>query len=384
MEEVSLNDGLETIGKAAFDGAAFGKQELTGIVNGTLRIPGSVRSIGGAAFRNSAYLETVIFENGTEELVMDSSYDYSSSNGAFKNCNSLKQVTLPDNLKTLPISTFEGCSSLEEVRFGSGLETIGSWAFKGCSSLQGASMPASLKTIQEGAFSGCSGMVEVTLNDGLETIGAVAFDGAAFGKKELTGIVNGTLRIPGSVRSIGGAAFRNSAYLETVTFENGTEELVMDSSYDYSSSNGAFKNCNSLKQVTLPDNLKTLPQNTFEGCSSLEKAEFGSDSAVLETIGSWAFKGCSSLQGAAMPASLKTIGEGAFSGCSGLEEVSLNDGLETIGKAAFDGAAFGKQELTGIVNGTLRIPGSVRSIGGAAFRNSAYLETVTFENGTES
>ncbi len=386
LEEVSLNDGLETIGKAAFDGAAFGKQELTGIVNGTLRIPGSVRSIGGAAFRNSAYLETVTFENGTEELVMDSSYDSWSNNGAFKNCKSLKQVTLPDNLKTLPQNTFEGCSSLEEAGFGSDsavLETIGGWAFKGCSSLRGAAMPASLKTIGEGAFSGCSGLEEVSLNDGLETIGKAAFDGAAFGKQELTGIVNGTLRIPGSVRSIGGAAFRNSAYLETVTFENGTEELVMDSSYDSWSNNGAFKNCKSLKQVTLPDNLKTLPQNTFEGCSSLEEAGFGSDSAVLETIGGWAFKGCSSLRGAAMPASLKTIGEGAFSGCSGLEEVSLNDGLETIGKAAFDGAAFGKQELTGIVNGTLRIPGSVRSIGGAAFRNSAYLETVTFENGTE-
>ena len=383
LVEVNLNEGLQTIGKAAFDGVAFGKKELTGIVNGTLRIPGSVRSIGGAAFRNSAYLETVTFENGTEELVMDSSYDSWSNNGAFKNCKSLKQVILPDNLKTLPNSTFEGCSSLEEVQFGSGLETIGSWAFKGCSSLQGASMPASLRTIQEGAFSGCSGMVEVSLNEGLETIGKAAFDGAAFGKKELTGIVNGTLRIPGSMRSIGGAAFRNSAYLETVTFENGTEELVMDSSYDSWSNNGAFKNCKSLKQVTLPDNLKTLPQNTFEGCSSLEEAGFGSDSAVLETIGGWAFKGCSSLRGAAMPASLKTIGEGAFSGCSGLEEVSLNDGLETIGKAAFDGAAFGKKELSGTVTGgALTIPGSVTSIGGAAFRGSAYLETVVFESGT--
>ena len=330
LVEVNLNEGLQTIGKAAFDGVAFGKKELTGIVNGTLRIPGSVRSIGGAAFRNSAYLETVTFENGTEELVMDSSYDYSSSNGAFKNCNSLKQVTLPDNLKTLPQNTFEGCSSLEKAEFGSDsavLETIGSWAFKGCSSLQGAAMPASLKTIGEGAFSGCSGLEEVSLNDGLETIGKAAFDGAAFGKQELTGIVNGTLRIPGSVRSIGGAAFRNSAYLETVTFENGTEELVMDSSYDYSSSNGAFKNCNSLKQVILPDQLKTLPQNTFDGCSALEEIEFG---IYLESIGNKAFANCSSLQWVYLPESLKTIEAEAFSNCGALEALYIPKTVTTI------------------------------------------------------
>ncbi len=148
---------------------------------------------------------------------------------------------------------------------------IGNNVFKGKTNITSVTIPGTVLSIGDGAFLGCSGLVEVNLNEGLQTIGKAAFDGVAFGKKELTGIVNGTLRIPGSVRSIGGAAFRNSAYLETVTFENGTEELIMDSSYDYSSSNGAFKNCNSLKQVTLPDNLRTLPQNTFEGCSSLEK-----------------------------------------------------------------------------------------------------------------
>ncbi len=328
LEEVSLNDGLETIGKAAFDGAAFGKQELTGIVNGTLRIPGSVRSIGGAAFRNSAYLETVTFENGTEELVMDSSYDYSSSNGAFKNCNSLKQVTLPDNLKTLPQNTFEGCSSLEAAEFGMHLEKIGDWAFSGCSSLRGTAMPASLKTIGTGAFSGCSGLEEASLNDGLGTIGAVAFDGAAFGKKELSGAVTGgALTIPGSVTSIGGAAFRGSAYLETVVFESGTAELIMSSSYDYSNSNGAFKNCKSLKQVILPDQLKTLPQNTFDGCSALEEIEFG---IYLESIGNKAFANCSSLQWVYLPESLKTIEAEAFSNCGALEALYIPKTVTTI------------------------------------------------------
>ncbi len=387
LAEVHLNEGLETIGAGAFDGVAFGKKNLTGdIVDGTgiLTIPGSVTTIGGAAFRNSACLKTVEFENGAAELSMSSDYQYEGNQGAFRDCKALKQVTLPDQLVTMPKHTFADCTSLETVTFGTGLTSIGNWAFSGCSSLQAADFPASLDSIGEGGFSGCTSLAEVHLNEGLETIGAGAFDGVAFGKKNLTGdIVDGTgiLTIPGSVTTIGGAAFRNSACLKTVEFENGAAELIMDSGYQYEGNQGAFKGCKALKQVTLPDQLVTMPKHTFADCTSLETVTFGTG---LTSIGNWAFSGCSSLQAADFPASLDSIGEGGFSGCTSLAEVHLNEGLETIGAGAFDGVAFGKKNLTGdIVDGTgiLTIPGSVTTIGGAAFRNSACLKTVEFENG---
>ena len=387
LAEVHLNEGLETIGAGAFDGVAFGKKNLTGdIVDGTgmLTIPGSVTTIGGAAFRNSECLKTVEFENGAAELIMDSGYQYEGNQGAFKGCKALKQVTLPDQLVTMPNHTFADCTSLETVTFGTGLTSIGDWAFEACSSLQAADFPASLDSIGTGAFSGCTSLAEVHLNEGLETIGAGAFDGVAFGKKNLTGdIVDGTgiLTIPGSVTTIGGAAFRNSACLKTVEFENGAAELSMSSDYQYEGNQGAFRDCKALKQVTLPDQLVTMPKHTFADCTSLETVTFGTG---LTSIGNWAFSGCSSLQAADFPASLDSIGEGGFSGCTSLAEVHLNEGLETIGAGAFDGVAFGKKNLTGdIVDGTgmLTIPGSVTTIGGAAFRNSECLKTVEFENG---
>ena len=387
LVKVTLNEGLQTIGAGAFDGVAFGEKTLTGDIKdgtGILTIPGSVTTIGGAAFRNSACLKTVEFQNSAAELSMSSDYQYEGNQGAFRGCKALKQVTLPDQLVTMPQHTFYGCSGLETVTFGTGLTSIGDWAFEACSSLQAADFPASLDSIGTGAFSGCTSLAEVHLNEGLETIGAGAFDGVAFGKKNLTGdIVDGTgiLTIPGSVTTIGGAAFRNSACLKTVEFENGAAELIMDSGYQYEGNQGAFKGCKALKQVTLPDQLVTMPKHTFEGCTSLEQVQFGVN---LKSIGNWAFSGCSSLQAADFPASLDSIGEGGFSGCTSLAEVHLNEGLETIGAGAFDGVAFGKKNLTGdIVDGTgiLTIPGSVTTIGGAAFRNSACLKTVEFENG---
>ncbi len=385
LVKVTLNEGLQTIGAGAFDGVAFGEKTLTGDIKdgtGILTIPGSVTTIGGAAFRNSACLKTVEFQNSAAELSMSSDYQYEGNQGAFRGCKALKQVTLPDQLVTMPQHTFYGCSGLETVTFGTGLTSIGDWAFEACSSLQAADFPASLDSIGTGAFSGCTSLAEVHLNEGLETIGAGAFDGVAFGRQDLSGaIISEPLTIPGSVTTIGGAAFRNSACLKTVEFENGAAELIMDSGYQYEGNQGAFKGCKALKQVTLPDQLVTMPNHTFADCTSLETVTFGTG---LTSIGDWAFEACSSLQAADFPASLDSIGTGAFSGCTSLAEVHLNEGLETIGAGAFDGVAFGKKNLTGdIVDGTgiLTIPGSVTTIGGAAFRNSACLKTVEFENG---
>ena len=128
----------------------------------------------------------------------------------------------------------------------------------------------------------------------------------------------------------------NSECLETVVFENGPELLTMSSGYAaFDGEKGAFRECKALKRVTLPDQLKALPNHTFYGCSALEEVSLNKG---LETIGSRAFSSCGSLRAAVMPDSLKSIEDDAFSGCSTLAEVSLNNGLETIARGAFRGA----------------------------------------------
>ena len=151
-----LNEGLETIGAGAFYGVAFGRQDLSGaITSEPLTIPGSVTTIGGAAFQNSACLEVVEFENGMAELAMNSNYANRSDQGAFRGCKALKQVTLPDQLVTMPKHTFDGCTSLEEVQFGVNLKSIGNSAFANCSSLQWLYPQDSLETIEASAFTNC-------------------------------------------------------------------------------------------------------------------------------------------------------------------------------------------------------------------------------------
>ncbi len=198
---------------------------------------------------------------------------------------------------------------------------IGKNVFKENVNITGVTIPGSVLTIGESAFSGCTRLVKVNLNEGLTTIGIGAFDGVPFGSKELSGaITGGSLTIPKTVTSIGAAAFMKSECLETVVFENGPEELVIESYRDPSRNAGAFKECKSLKQVVLPDNLKILPNHIFYGCTALEEVEFG---IYLKSIGNQAFSGCSSLQWIYLPESLTTIEAEAFASCGELEALYI-------------------------------------------------------------
>ena len=97
--------------------------------------------------------------------------------GKFKDCDKL------DGLNDyvfceLYDSSFEGCSSLTEVRLGRG--TVGAYAFKGCSSLKTVIFLDYMSfntSIGEEAFSACTSLETLTLDASLVKVGARAFYG---------------------------------------------------------------------------------------------------------------------------------------------------------------------------------------------------------------
>jgi hypothetical protein len=263
LAEVTLNEGLIDIGASAFSEAAFGRKEVNGSVTyGTLTIPGTVQSIGKAAFYNCEYLSKVVFEDNPETNTVLTISSSNFSYAAFGECGSLKSVVLPDRLTEIQNSTFYNDTSLEKVTFGSKLETIGVQAFWKCESLKSIELPATVKTVGDRAFSGCKSLAEVTLNEGIVTIGEEAFSQAAFGRKEDNGSVTyGTLTIPGTVQSIGKGAFYKCPYLKEVVFENGSTVVLTISSSVYGSA--TFGYCDNLQRVILPERLEEIQQYTF-------------------------------------------------------------------------------------------------------------------------
>ena len=93
-------------------------------------------------------------------------------NGHFKGCSRMKEIKFKDELTTISGPTFSGCTSLQNVTFGSGLTSVGT----------NSGFPASI-------FTGCTNLREIT---------CLAPTAPTLLKKSIQGIEknNGVLYVP--------------------------------------------------------------------------------------------------------------------------------------------------------------------------------------------
>jgi hypothetical protein len=84
----------------------------------------------------------------------------------------------------------------------------------------------------------------------------------------------------------------------------------------------------------LSDNIATIPQGAFAGCTSLTSLEI--PYGVI-TIGNSAFVRCSGLNKIVLSNSVSTIETNAFYDCTYLKTIVLGSSVSYIGKSAFSG-----------------------------------------------
>lgn len=88
----------------------------------------------------------------------------------------LRNIVIPDNVRTIGECAFEGCTKLTSIKLGNGLEEIGKYAFSGCNALNSITIPDNVTAINKGAFQQCSGLKTITLGKNITTLGSQAFD----------------------------------------------------------------------------------------------------------------------------------------------------------------------------------------------------------------
>lgn len=118
-----------------------------------------------------------------------------------------------------------------------------------------------------------------------------------------------------------------------------------------------FIQCDSLKNISLSDEIHTIEAYAFYSCTSLEEIEFPDSvtrigtrafckadalrdltfSDSITTIEAYAFADCDSLVEVELPYSIRTIGEGAFSYCDNIESITIPGSVKTIDTGAFYG-----------------------------------------------
>ncbi len=200
--------------------------------------------------------------------------------GAFYNCSSLTNITIPDSVTSIGYRAFYDCSNLTSIVIPSGVTSIGSSAFEECSKL-----------------------ANITI-EGTPQIGKNAFASTAY--------YDNADNWQNKVLYIDNCLIEAKTTIETCMIKEGTTVIAKY----------AFYGCNSLTSIEIPSSVTSIGYEAFCYCSRLTSVTFGKNSQ-LTSIGNYAFEDCSSLTSIVIPDSVTSIGYSAFSGCSSLEEMTI-------------------------------------------------------------
>ena len=151
----------------------------------------------------------------------------------FQNHTNLTSIVLPEGLKTIGGSAFEGCN-LKSVVIPNGVREIGSYAFSK-NKLTSIVIPNGVTKIDGSAFKE-NQLTSVTIPNGVREIGPFAFN-----KNQLTAVT-----IPNSVTRIGYSAFSDNK-LTSVIIPNGITIIE----------NNVFSN-NKLTSIVIPDGVTRI------------------------------------------------------------------------------------------------------------------------------
>ncbi len=216
--------------------------------------------------------------------------------GAFENCTSLEEVSIPSSVVEIQYHAFRNCISLREIRLPNSVTGILWTTFTGCSSLKRIYVPSSITGITD-YFEDCTSIsFEVDHNNRhyASKFGAL-FDKSM--KKLFVGrslVRNGCCIIPSSVTVIGSYAFNKCTDLKKIIIPDSVNVI----------GDNAFNDCSSLNEVRIPDSVTVIGRCAFKGCTNLKKITI--PNSVTE-IGEWAFDDCKSLCEIYIPCSVKKI-----------------------------------------------------------------------------
>ena len=283
----------------------------------------------------------------------------------FNSRSSIKSVIIENSVTSIGDRAFYDCDGLTSVTIPDSVTSIGGRAFYNCSSLTEINYNA--KAVADLSYdsdvfynAGTAGDgIKVTFGDSVEKIPARLFavnDSSRYSPK-ITSVTIGD-----NVTSIGERAFYGCSSLTEINYN---AKAVAD----LSNNSDVFYNAGTAGDgitVTFGDSVEKIPAYLFYYCDGLSSVTIPDS---VTSIGKRAFYYCSSLKSVTIGNSVTSIGESAFDGCSSLTSVTIPDSVTSIGYEAF----YGCSSLTSVTIGN-----SVTSIGNEAFYNCSSLTEINY------
>ncbi|MBR5673045.1 MAG: leucine-rich repeat protein [Muribaculaceae bacterium] len=341
----------------------------------------TVTAIGNNAFRNCDGLTGVSIPNTVTKL----------GNFAFYECPSLTTINIPYGVTTLGWDAL-GKTGLISVYIPGSVTYMGSEMFYYCTSLRSVTLPESITYIDMRSFQGCTNLTRIVIPNGVTTIYSDAFKGCT-SLQEVT--------IPRTTTTIKSGAFSGCTALTTVScfattppslynddvftseaYSNATLQVPSAVQSAYQAANGwkRFNNINGVNYDFVLNNLKyVITSSTTVKCVGptvdpatgswyIPGTACGYD---VTEIGEDAFSNCSRITSITIGPKVTKISKRAFYNCSGLTGMSIPNSVIYIGDFAFSGCR-GMTSLT--------IGSNVQEIRTAAFNNCSGLTSVVIPN----
>lgn len=306
IESYTIPNTVQYIGKDAF----AMNQAIKSI-----DIPESVKEIYSGVFQNCNNLQKINFLGNSNINIINE--------GVFFDCKNLISIQIPESVTEIKKSAFASCESLKEIKLPSGLKTISKNLFENCKNLEKIELPTTLEVIDSNAFNN-SGIKHIEIPQGTTTINNLAF----YNSDLLTAV------IPNTITTIGGHAFEGDKNL--IVYGYNCDEAKMAEWHTQEAIPG-YAVCEGVNINSAEDDLADYVEiNKFvEGTATEIELLSHIYGLPVEVLDEASFKDNANIQKIKLPNTIKTMWDQVFFGCKSLNNVVLPKTIENIPDRAF-------------------------------------------------
>lgn len=388
----------ETISETMIDGVLY-------VLSGE-----EVAVFGASSDIEEPYIHSVLSKSGVDFIVTLIASD------AFKGCDKLHKITIPESITSIGNSAFWNCNSLASLTFdaikctecgsrdspafpstisnltiGNGVTKIPDHFLMRGNKLESVTIPNSVTTIGTNAFYGQTNLKSLTLGSGLLSIGEDAFsyyDGQYIHKIQIPKAFWLSNTPPANCEAV--SALKNYVTNDQYKLANQVKYQFLSSKFEvdgaiyvpvspsdrtcdvvdcnYQLSNGDVVISDKVTNRGVELTVLNVNDYSFYGNNTISSLTLGNiDSTTNEESPS----GSSETNGSTE----LSVGKYAFYGCPALGNVSIGAGIKGIPE-------YGFTNCTSLNN--LTIPSEVRTIGNYAFSGCSSLANLSFETGEQS
>ncbi len=279
LEEVTVSEGIQSIGQQAFSMSTLKKLWLPASLN-TFKDGEDVCELEGIYVDSASQyykdVDGVLYNKNMTTLVKYPSKKTAST------------FTVPDGVTELADCSMDSNTSLQKVVLPDSLKTVGYWSFINCSNLSDITLPEQCTFVGQYAFSGTA-LTSFYIPAALETLMSGTFlntdiNSITVSPQNTTFYIDGKSGLYKHDQSVFYPANGNQSHrgCETLVYYYGddAEYTILDGTITISMF--AIELKNNLKKLVMPDSVQTLESSWIQACCNLEEVYLSPSLSIVD------------------------------------------------------------------------------------------------------